>query len=127
MNHTCYKILRGNDGKAQIRKTRSEPLDILHHQDIVREAYDTFPEIPTPKHIYQYNNFEEVLDDPTLDIYALVFIDGGFTSRPIDLGCAVVVVDGGVVRHEIYCGVFCSGNATVVVSPTLKPEKRDSL
>ena len=91
---TTYEELK-KQGKAGDTKREFFPLDIESHQKVVEKCYGKFPALPDPKQIIQYDRLQDVLNDSELDATTLVFIDGGVTVRPIDLGKAVVVIDGG--------------------------------
>ena len=104
----------------------SAPLYNRHHQEIVRRCYWEFRDIPLPKQIIQYSSWHEVKDDPALTQETLIFVDGGITSHDVDVGKAALVNDGGIVKHQIKCGIFYKDGGIVEISPICRLEKNNS-
>ena len=121
---TTYEGLR-QQGKVGDVTMEFLPLDARNHQKIVEKCYGKFPDLPDPEKIIQYFRLQDVFDDTELDVTTLVFIDGGVTERPINLGNAVVVIDGGIVRNKISCGILFAETEMVIVEPVEKLRKEE--
>lgn len=84
----------------------AKPLDSDHHREIISVFYNSNPSLPLPQRVIEFVSWSEVKNNPELEADTLVFVDGGITKYPIDLGSAVLVNDGGIVEHSIKCGRF---------------------
>jgi hypothetical protein len=99
------------------------PLNNAHHQALVRRCYRENPSLPLPKAITIHGSWDQLKSDPQLTSETLIFVDGGITEHPINVGKAVIVNDGGIIRHRIICGfLFRDGGITEV--PPVKSIKQ---
>ena len=77
-----------------------------HHRMIVVRFYQQHPELGKPSELQTYDSWNEVPNQPTLSSATYVFVDGGIRTRPLDLGSAVLINDGGFIEAPIACGLF---------------------
>lgn len=103
------------------------PLNDPHHLAVVKKFYDANRHLPRPTGIIQYDSWSDVADNPGLGPLTLVFVDGGITTKDIDVGEAILVNDEGIVRHRISCGLFHTdsnaGKAGAQIEERLKYEE----
>lgn len=88
-----------------------------HHRHIIERCYSQYPKLPFPKKIIEYQSWSEVISGD-FDSSTLVFVDGGITNKAIDLGEAVLVNDGGIVKHPVACGIFFRDGGLLKIDET---------
>lgn len=94
-----------------------------HHQDIVLRFYAKHPELGKPLTLQVYDSWADVRSQPHLTATTCVFVDGGILNRPLDLGYAILINDGGIVKAPIKCGLCHrdGGIAEAPITERLKP------
>lgn len=101
-----FDLIRDAHGRAHVYNTDAEPLDHRHHQEIVERCFNQDRDLPEPRQILQYHSWSDVIPIRSYGIDTLIFVDGGITDKSLDVGMAVLVNDGGIVKHHLSCGVF---------------------
>ncbi|PJC27958.1 hypothetical protein CO054_02745 [Candidatus Shapirobacteria bacterium CG_4_9_14_0_2_um_filter_39_11] len=109
-----------------VRPGDTRPLANIHHRVIVEEFYINHPEVPFPDRILQVNSWEDLkhLKHLKQELKAqlalrlrglrklgetdLVFVDGGILEEKlgVDVGRAILINDGGIIKANIRCGRF---------------------
>lgn len=81
------------------------PTDTVHHRDIVRRFLAKRPGL-MPKTAVAYATWSDVPQMPEATADTLIFVDGGILCSELDVGCASVVNDGGIIEAPLRCGTL---------------------